>query len=108
MANPRAFTKPADRIYPVFAFGTSLKGNPIYLVDRDKRDAMIAADAARSVNGGKALQLVAKRRGPQDSDLRGHSCCPGTRMLDPGARAIVLQRERACKTGFSLPNQATL
>jgi hypothetical protein len=72
MANPRPFTKPADRIYPVFVFGASLRGEPAFEVNRGQRDAMLAQDLAHSVNGGKALQLNRKQ-----FDWNGSSCRPG-------------------------------
>jgi hypothetical protein len=53
-------TLATDRTYPVFAFGAPLKGRPLYEVDRERRDEMLAAEKALSVSGGKALQLVKK------------------------------------------------
>ena len=78
MANPRPFTKPADRIYPVFEFGASLRGEPAYEVNRDKRDEMLADYSAHSVNGGKALQLNRKLL----SWRPGLSCKPSRALIE--------------------------
>jgi hypothetical protein len=77
MANPRPFTKPADRIYPVFEFGASLRGEPAYTVNRDTRDEMLADYRAHSVNGGKALQLNRKLL-----SWRGSSCKPSRDLIE--------------------------
>ncbi len=96
MENLRAnFIRPAERQYKVYAYGSSLNGEPLYIVGRSKRDEMLAKSEATSMSGGKVLKLTKRLY-----DLRGESCAPNHALIhryvasafsgnDRGARTVI-------------------